>query len=52
MVSFRQTVGEAVVIVPIVEISFSTTVKEAIALLQLAAAVVTSTLISVPPSII
>ena len=38
--------------VPTVVIAFSTTVREAIALLQLAAPVVTSTLISSPPSII
>ena len=51
MVSFKQTVGVAVVMVPTVVIAFSTTVREAIALLQLAAPVVTSTLISSPPSI-
>ena len=51
IVSFKQTVGVTVEIVPTVVIAFSTTVREAIALLQLAAPVVTSTLISSPPSI-
>ena len=51
IVSFKHTVGVAVVIVPTVVMAFSTTVREAIALLQLAAPVVTSTLISSPPSI-
>ena len=51
IVSFKHTVGVATVMVPTVVIAFSTTVREAIALLQLAAPVVTSTLISSPPSI-
>ena len=51
IVSFKQTVGEAVVMVPTEVISFSITVKEAIALVQLPAPEVTSTLITSPPSI-
>ena len=51
IVSFKQTVGVAVVIVPTDVISFSTTVNDATALVQLPAPEVTSTRITSPPSI-